>query len=225
MATRRLSRTIVEGGRHYQSQRERKLRNRRYRRLRFDTFGNVIGREPRAATHCQYPHDRLAPMRRWLRCQIGRPWSKVYHELCQEADARTMKGWHLRDHVRSEVEPDSWQRRYRGWGFYVDGHGVLREQTLRRGGHRAATAHRELRRATEWAAGRRVIAHEHGEALYWTARVVEKRPHAALSSRQGARLTDDEARYWHALLPVTRAELQYMPAAVSPFGRVGLRPR
>lgn len=82
--------------------------------------------------------DRINPLRRALRKNVGRPWDKVYSELVESADSRTLRGWHFRDHIRMEV--DSWntrqaklgQRFSRARGFYVDERGILREDTSRR---------------------------------------------------------------------------------------------
>src|SRR6185436_13965840 len=48
--------------------------------------------------------DRLAPLRRFLATQCGRPWVKVWSEICEAADARTVKGFHLRAHARAYVD-------------------------------------------------------------------------------------------------------------------------
>lgn len=48
--------------------------------------------------------DRLGPMNRWLRKQEGRCWADVWHEVCESTDRRTVRGKHLRDHVRSDVQ-------------------------------------------------------------------------------------------------------------------------
>jgi hypothetical protein len=205
MATRDLSRTIIEGGRHYDSSFDRKIRNRRRRRVRFDEYGDPIGRPPDPGTSCLYHHDRLAPLRRWLRSHVGRPWSKVFQESCERFDVRTMKGWHLRGHLRSYVETEkleNWTR------FYVDAKGFLRE-------HRRPRWPRGewwTRPATylDWADGRRVIVQ--GDALYWTAGRRDPDSRKPFVSRQGARLTDDEVEHWNGLREVERRALRYWTA-------------
>jgi hypothetical protein len=210
VATRNLSRTIIEGGRGSRAQDNRKERVRKVRRMRFDAQGNLIGPEPRLSVDCLYHFDRLSPLRRWLRSNVGRPWAKVYSELCQRYDARTVKGWHLRDHVRSEVFPKFCQDRT---DLYVDTHGVLRYRRLRfpYRWHRASVRRQE-KAPHAWAGGRRVIVN--GDALFWTADIVvtEKEP---LFSRQGRRFTVDEAAYWNTLPEPVRVGLTYRPAAGS----------
>jgi hypothetical protein len=43
--------------------------------------------------------DVLGPLERFLKSNVGRPWNKVWSEVCQQADSRTVVGSHLRDHV------------------------------------------------------------------------------------------------------------------------------
>lgn len=44
-------------------------------------------------------NDHLAPLRRYLDKQVGRPWNKVWSEICAEAPAHSILGSHLRRHV------------------------------------------------------------------------------------------------------------------------------
>jgi hypothetical protein len=212
MATRNLSRTILEGGRDHQSSVARKYRNRSRRRVRFDEEGDPIGRQPDPALACLYHHDRLGPLTRWLRRQTGRPWNKVYQELSERYDVRSLKGRHLRQRVGFEVAstPD---RSRRGFPrFAVDAHGLLRETKERfRPPSLPLDELREATVAEAWAQGRRVIVH--GEALFWTARRLDHDDKKAFVSRQGVRLTDEEATYWNGLLDATRTALTYVASS------------
>lgn len=84
------------------------------------------------------PGDRLNPLVRYLRSNTGRPWDKVYSELCENADARSLRGWHFREHVWMEVDTyeeylaKSESRRcpYPA-RFHIDAHGFLRESKER----------------------------------------------------------------------------------------------
>lgn len=51
----------------------------------------------------KYFDDLLSPLRRWLRKQVDRPWDKVWSELANGIDSRTVVGRHLLDHVRGLV--------------------------------------------------------------------------------------------------------------------------
>ncbi|WP_386068981.1 hypothetical protein ACFJIW_03150 [Tahibacter sp. UC22_41] len=54
----------------------------------------------------KYFDDLLSPLRRWLRKQVDRPWDKVWSELANGIDSRTVVGRHLLDHVRGLVTID-----------------------------------------------------------------------------------------------------------------------
>lgn len=54
----------------------------------------------------KYFNDLLSPLKRWLRSQVGRPWDKVWSELCSGMDSRTVTGRHLMDHARQFVSTD-----------------------------------------------------------------------------------------------------------------------
>jgi hypothetical protein len=44
-------------------------------------------------------NENLAPLHRWLRRQVGRPWDKVYSELSAVVSVRSAVQQHVRDHV------------------------------------------------------------------------------------------------------------------------------
>lgn len=54
----------------------------------------------------KYFDDLLSPLRRWLRKQVDRPWDKVWSELANGIDSRSVVGRHLLDHVRQLVKLD-----------------------------------------------------------------------------------------------------------------------
>lgn len=84
--------------------------------------------------------DRLKPLTRFLRANCGRPWADVYAEICEFADMRTVRGYHLRQHVWSYVVPNNYDvghnRRY--GPFFVDGDGSLQEERELTDAERAA---------------------------------------------------------------------------------------
>jgi len=43
--------------------------------------------------------DHLGPLRRFLEAQVGRPWNKVWSEVCADLDRRSTVQQHVRDHV------------------------------------------------------------------------------------------------------------------------------
>lgn len=52
--------------------------------------------------------DLLGPLRRYLRAQVGRPWDKIWSEITQTLDSRSLTGQHIFDHIRWEVEQEAW---------------------------------------------------------------------------------------------------------------------
>ena len=77
--------------------------------------------------------DHLNPLINFLKSNVGRPWAKVYAEICAVADARTFEGKHLREHIdgwvfsEQELMVRVARRWYGGWrDFYYDSHGILR---------------------------------------------------------------------------------------------------
>lgn len=72
--------------------------------------------------------DLISPLRRFLRSRVGQNWDKVWSEVCEHADYRSIDGNHLRDHVGMEItfaERDVGMGRWRR--FYVDNNNCLQE--------------------------------------------------------------------------------------------------
>jgi hypothetical protein len=82
-------------------------------------------------------NDNLAPLRRYLRSNVGRPWDKVFGEICQHLNLNSAVQLHIWQHLQWEVclHPvregrgwtceDDWRCRKR---FIVDPrNGILRE--------------------------------------------------------------------------------------------------
>lgn len=56
---------------------------------------------------CEVFRDHLEPLRRYLKTQVGRPWNKVWSEICAELHPRSTMHQHVRDHVLQEVERET----------------------------------------------------------------------------------------------------------------------
>jgi hypothetical protein len=69
-------------------------------------FETVSGREPMkpSAWDRKSQTDLWGPLQRFIRAQVGRPWDKVWSEVCEHADTRSVVGRHLRGHVHDLVE-------------------------------------------------------------------------------------------------------------------------
>jgi hypothetical protein len=87
----------------------------------------------------KYFTDVLGPLYRFLRTNVGRPWDKVYSELCAGLDKRKATGLHIFQHLESMVQRNCYlddnrnvrcihYRDHEVHGFYVHPRtGLLRE--------------------------------------------------------------------------------------------------
>ena len=67
-------------------------------------------------------NENLAPLRRYLRSQVGRPWDKVFAEVCQHMNRDSATQLHIWQHLKEEVCTDPHViagdvSRYTGTGF------------------------------------------------------------------------------------------------------------
>lgn len=95
--------------------------------------------------------DRLNPLKRFLKANCGRPWADVYAEICDWADSRTIRGFHLRQHVWQFVVPNNYDVGHRrSYGpFFVDPDGLLQEEArLTHAQRRKLWRQRELANST-----------------------------------------------------------------------------
>jgi hypothetical protein len=63
-----------------------------------------MGRAAKLCGDYKYLNENLAPLRRYLERQVGRPWSKVYSEISEHLRADNAVQQHVRDHIRDFVE-------------------------------------------------------------------------------------------------------------------------
>jgi hypothetical protein len=75
-------------------------------------------------------NDYLNPLFRFLQKQVGRPWHKVYSELCSQADARSLQGHHLRQHIEGYVIPNRAVRKTGGGYRQINTHATNIGNTL-----------------------------------------------------------------------------------------------
>lgn len=78
-------------------------------------------------------NETLAPLRRYLQAQAGRPWNAVYSEIAANLRPTSTVQQHVRDHLSDFVNLHRQPSRYGGYGvrpwhepLYVDAHGILR---------------------------------------------------------------------------------------------------
>lgn len=51
-------------------------------------------------------NENLNPLRRYLRAQTGRPWDKVFSEICASIDTRNTVQQHIRQHIHDFIAID-----------------------------------------------------------------------------------------------------------------------
>jgi hypothetical protein len=51
-------------------------------------------------------NENLAPLRRYLHAQIGRPWNKVFGEICAGIDRRNTVQQHIHQHIHDFIAID-----------------------------------------------------------------------------------------------------------------------
>lgn len=147
MATKNLARTVTEGGRNgremerFSTRIERRKNRHRLQRIEsaldadesYDLLGKVWPDRRNDWWGTSFS-DRLNPVERFLQARAGQPWDKVFSELCEKYDRRSLKGWHIIDgHVKRNMVAVPGQRLLFGGsnypprsGAWVDHHGILR---------------------------------------------------------------------------------------------------
>jgi hypothetical protein len=128
MARRDLSRTVIEGGRYYRNAWERRASHGvgRARVRAWLASGDDGAPRPPPRVRKLF-RDKLGPAQRWLDAQVGRPWSKVFSELCARFDTRTVAGRHvIHDHLLKSVWLGDDLTSAPRHDFFVDAHGILR---------------------------------------------------------------------------------------------------
>lgn len=190
MSTKNLSRTIIEGGRVRSNKWERRHSSRAERAKVREYLANVA-KDPEFAEDETEPKrikvykefdDKLGPIYRWLRSQIGRKWDEVKSEIFQTFDTRNLAGQHIVfDHMLSSVQevenprysyrevPGEPESSYYYNDFYVDDEGMLRQKKYipRRSRWHNPGVHTKV--ITDWLNGR--IVGKVGNKMYWFVQV------------------------------------------------------
>src|SRR6266404_9494791 len=81
---------------------ERPRRGKRPRPLAIRFRNDLLGPAHlgmRAAYDHRELNENLNPLRRYLRTQVGRPWSKVFSEICATIDRRNTVQQHIHQHI------------------------------------------------------------------------------------------------------------------------------
>ena len=194
MSRKDLSRTVIEGGRYFHNHYDRNRSHRTERattRAWLDRIADDVEQAEYTAPPKRPPvhklfYDKLSPATRWLESQVGRPWNKVYSELCAKFDRRSLAGMHVVDaHMVGEV----WRGNlasHRWYDFFVDRHGTLRKSPF------ANQAWRRVRMQLHaWTKGRRAASTYMG---WWWFRLIGLGPCNGTCRAQHFRVGD---RYYH----------------------------
>ena len=69
----------------------------------------TLRREPMSRGRgTKWLNENLAPLERYLRSQVGRPWDKVYSEICEGLRPTSAVQQHVRDHLADFVVVKTW---------------------------------------------------------------------------------------------------------------------
>jgi hypothetical protein len=97
-----MAKVIVERPRRGSADRVRKGRTRPLEDSDGDALRTSKGQARQPVNRAQKTkslNENLAPLRRFLHAQVGRPWDKVYAEICENLRASNTVQQHVRDHV------------------------------------------------------------------------------------------------------------------------------
>ena len=98
-----MAKVIVERPRHGPRQKYAKGYKKAWQKLAQEDWPNREGIYAHKG-HTKYFSEHLGPLRRFLEKQVGRPWDKVFAEICQHIRVDSAMQSHVRDHVFDFVE-------------------------------------------------------------------------------------------------------------------------
>jgi len=98
-----MAKVIVERPRHGPRQKYAKGYKKSWQKLAQEDWPNREGIYAQKG-HTKYFSEHLGPLRRFLEKQVGRPWDKVFAEICQHIRVDSAVQSHVRDHVFDFIE-------------------------------------------------------------------------------------------------------------------------
>lgn len=186
MTTKRLSKTVIEGGRYGRNKSDRYQSNAEVRQEERDflkaakidpDLADEIDIDKRTKVSKDFS-DKLSPVKRWLKSKVGEPWAEVRKEVFEKFDTKTTAGRHITfDHLlRDVVDTESGYDRYGRHPldkdrpafepFFVDEKGVLRKNDQKHWPKYVPyPAQEELDRASKFLSNR--IITEKGGKFWW----------------------------------------------------------
>jgi hypothetical protein len=97
-----MAKVIVERPRHGPRQKYRKGYRKLWQKLTPEDWPHH--ESIYAKGRSKFFNEHLGPLRRYLRKQVGRPWNKVFSEICQNLRVDSAVQSHVRDHLEDFVE-------------------------------------------------------------------------------------------------------------------------
>lgn len=94
---------VIEKGRRGGGGKENRTRPRR-KGEEWEGFPKHEGMRRPYGYNTKDQTDRLGPLRGYLRKQVGKPWDKVYADICRNLDFRSVLGFHIQSHLLGEVD-------------------------------------------------------------------------------------------------------------------------
>ena len=218
MSTKNLSRTIIEGGRHNYNKWDRHHSHAEERARLKNYLGEVIedlenyyeyDMEPLRPVSKDFD-DKLAPIYRWLRAQVGQPWDDVRSKLFETFDTRTTAGRHIVfDHVLRSVQIDEEEHRRYYYGpdddtasysdndYYVDAAGILQKKRyINRRFNRITIPPFDTKRIANWLSGR--IVGKVGHKYFWFVPVTGSKKYGGYSRTYKTAWGTGEAYAYHS---------------------------
>lgn len=201
MSTKRLQKTVIEGGRYGRNKWERRHSHADVRAKLKNYLADVMKDlevaeeedvEPLEPVYQDFK-DKLSPMYRWLRKQVGRVWDDVRSEITEKFDTRTTAGRHIVfDHLLKSVQVGKEEWRYygtRGYDdltsssdndYYVDDEGILRKKLYTGRRYRPDPVPPfDTKRIANWLNGR--LVGKVGSKYFWFAPVDKTKKHGGYS--------------------------------------------
>lgn len=117
---KRMAEELIECGRHNGGDSNKKLRQKgelRYRQ-NMERTSTYPTHEPINLNHSTYFGDNLEPLERFLRSNLGRPWSEVHSKLSQQLDRSTVSGEHVFQHLQHYMGNTPWQKQIPAEGHH-----------------------------------------------------------------------------------------------------------
>lgn len=128
MATKNISRTVIEGGRTKSWKDYARSSKRKFRKINKKYCHNYDDNIISPAKDCRYNKrhfqtDHLNPLFRFLTSRVGKNWNDIYSEICQKFDDRTIAGQHIFEHIQGVFGKDFFTPGYEG--FYLNNKNLL----------------------------------------------------------------------------------------------------